>query len=101
MAVHMVVLWILWTEKNDVVFNNVKWTPIKLLQRIWLGMLDYGRVDWSRLQMQCKKNLDKLPTLLKNFEKRWCRNNIFARMHNNEVKWILSGPMAGFVFQVH
>lgn len=34
-------------EKNDVVFNDVKWHPSKLIQNIWLGILDYDRVEWA------------------------------------------------------
>lgn len=40
------ILWVLWLERNDAAFNNVEWHPRKLIQRIWLGIIDDGRMEW-------------------------------------------------------
>jgi hypothetical protein len=45
MAIRSVVLRVLWTERNDVAFNNEVWNPNKLLHKIWIGLIDYGRVE--------------------------------------------------------
>jgi hypothetical protein len=108
MVVRTIFLWTLWAERNDAVFNNSIWPPNKLTHRIWSGLLDYGRVDWKRLQGQGHKNLGKLGELIRKFEKQWFANEVFAVMDWPEeghqvagVRWILGGPMEGFVFQVH
>jgi hypothetical protein len=108
MVIRTVVLWTLWTERNDVVFNNSRWPADKLLHRIWIGIIDYGRVDWARLQSQSRKQPGKLPSLSLKFGNRWCTNGVFAVMEHPAdrdqlpvVRWILSGPLQGFVFQVH
>jgi hypothetical protein len=101
MAIRTVILWSLWMERNDAAFNNVKWTHIKLIQRIWLGLVDYGRVEWSRVQARGVKRPDKCPQMVKNFTNRWCRNGVIATMTDGNLRWLLSGPMEGFVFQVH
>jgi hypothetical protein len=89
-------------------FNNLKWPPNKLLHRIWLGLLDYGRMDWARIQVHGRRQLEKLGSLILKFERRWCTNGVFTVMvrlvDGNQppmVWWILSGPMQGFVFQMH
>jgi hypothetical protein len=35
----------LWLERNDVVFNDVKWSREKMIQKVWLGLIDYGRTE--------------------------------------------------------
>jgi hypothetical protein len=101
MAIRTVILWSLWMERNDAAFNNVKWTHIKLIQRIWLGLVDYGRVEWSRVQARGVKRPDKCPQMVRNFTNRWCRKGVIATMTDGNLRWLLSGPMEGFVFQVH
>jgi hypothetical protein len=103
-----VVLWALWTERNEVVFNNKVWRPNKLLHKIWSDIIDYGRVEWPRTQAQVKKWSRRRRNLAINFANRWSRNGVFAHAANMQEdftefqpRWVLTGPMAGFLFQVH
>jgi hypothetical protein len=47
MVVRGTIVWQLWLERNDVAFNHIRWPREKLIQRIWLGLTDYGRLDWE------------------------------------------------------
>lgn len=50
-----VVLWTLWISRNDAVFNGIMWTDEKLYQKIWFGVVDYGRVAWQKVLRQSKQ----------------------------------------------
>jgi hypothetical protein len=64
-------------------------------------VIDYGRVEWNRLQAQGKHQPEKLPALLRNFREGWCRNSMLATWTDDKIRWVLAGPTDGFVFQVH
>jgi hypothetical protein len=49
-----VVMWNLWKEHNDAAFAGTHWHVDKLSSKIWLGMVDYGRLAWCRVQERCK-----------------------------------------------
>jgi hypothetical protein len=85
MAICGIVLWQLWLERNDVVFNNLRWSKEKMVQRIWLGLADYGRKEWAKNSNEDGK-----------FEALWCRNHILAVMVQNRPKWRPVGPIDGF-----
>jgi hypothetical protein len=77
-TIRTVVLWSLWIEWNDVMFNNVAWSPNKLLHKIWIGLIDYGQVEWLKFQGQAKKCPMNRCTLVKSFARRWGRNGVCA-----------------------
>jgi hypothetical protein len=69
MAIWNTMVWMLWMERNDAIFNDITWSHGKLRQKIWLGLIDYGRLDnW---------NVAKLKSDNK-FKDVWCKNGIFA-----------------------
>lgn len=39
-------MWLLWLELNDVVLNSIFWLKEKMYNKIWLYMVDYGRIVW-------------------------------------------------------
>jgi hypothetical protein len=86
MALRGIVLWQLWLERNDAVFNGTRWPKMKMLQRIWLGLVDYGRMEWESAQL---KDDGK-------FEAVWCRKDLFSVMVNKRPLWKLVGPLDGF-----
>jgi hypothetical protein len=45
MAIRGIVIWLLWMERNDAVFNDLRWTKDKLFHKIWLRLIDYGRLN--------------------------------------------------------
>jgi hypothetical protein len=48
-----VVMWLLWLERLDASYNNIRWHQEKLQSLIWLGLVDYGRGDkrWLSAKM--------------------------------------------------
>lgn len=54
-AMRGVVFWTLWISRNDRVFNGIAWTEEKLYQKVWLGLIDYGRVAWQKLQARSRQ----------------------------------------------
>lgn len=90
----------LWIERNDDVFDNVRWRPDKLLQRIWLGMIDYGQVDWEKVCRTHSLSRPKGEIAHSWFTHRWAHHELFAAMVDGSPRWALSGPRAGFVFQL-
>jgi hypothetical protein len=79
------IMWALWKERLDAAFNGVYWSPAKLTQKIWLGLVDYGLNDWDRTQMQCGGPAK--------FSSHWCRNNIIVQMLGEKPHWHLTGPL--------
>lgn len=106
MALRTVILWTLWLERNDVAFNDEKWPANKVLHRIWLGLIDYGRVEWKKSQQKLGKSDVATRRIERIFAAKWCRHNIIASPGETiqdgrssfSPNWILSSPRAGFVF---
>jgi hypothetical protein len=86
MAVRGTVVWLLWMERNDFIFNDIKWPPAKLIQTIWLGFIDYGRLAWEAAKNKAKGK----------FINEWCKSGILAEMVMGRPRWKLNGPSNGF-----
>jgi hypothetical protein len=85
-------MWNLWKERNEIGFAGTHWHVDKLSSKIWLGMVDYGRLAWSRILAHCKKNTYKVQKTKKQFSETWCSNNVLATWVNNHPRWVLIGP---------
>jgi hypothetical protein len=86
MAVQGTMVWLLWMERNDSIFNDIKWPPAKLIQTIWLGLIDYGRLAWEAAKDKAKGKFINV----------WCKNGILAEMVMGRPWWKLNGPSNGF-----
>ena len=51
-------MWILWQQRNDMVFNSLQWPIEKTCQAIWDALQDYGRIEWKRTLECLEKTLD-------------------------------------------
>lgn len=94
-----VVLWTLWIERNDMIFNNQAWSPAKQLQHIWSAMVDYGRVEWDCIRIKKQRSPAATQQLIARFITRRCSQDFFATMVAGQPQWVPTGPMDGFVFQ--
>lgn len=48
-------LWVLWIERNDLIFNGEWRHAQKIHNFIWKSLFEYGRVDWERCVVEIKK----------------------------------------------
>jgi hypothetical protein len=79
-------MWNLWKERNDATFAGTHWHIDKLSCKIWLGMVDYGRLAWSRTRDRCKQEPHKAQKIKKQFRDTWCSNNLFATWEDSHPK---------------
>jgi hypothetical protein len=86
MAIRGIVIWLLWLERNDAVFNDVHLSREKVIQKVWLGIIDYGRKDWEGSKMAANRK----------FESIWCRNKVLAEMNAGKPHWRLAAASNGF-----
>jgi hypothetical protein len=82
----------LWTERNEAAFEGVFWSLEQLRCKIWVDIIDYGRLAWQKLLGRCKRSPDKRNKLISQFKKQWCSNEVFARWVNDRPYWKLTGP---------
>nr|PNR34313.1 hypothetical protein PHYPA_024130 [Physcomitrium patens] len=66
---------------------------------VWLGILNYGWVEWSTICKYRKSKRASSAKLALRFKKRWCYHGVFSLKVEGHPQWVLSGPMAGFVFE--
>jgi hypothetical protein len=85
MAIQGTVVWMLSMERNDAIFNDIKWSSSKLRQKNWLDILDYGRLDWEAAKLKVDNK----------FQEVWCNNKVLAVMERGKPsmpRWKLFGP---------
>jgi hypothetical protein len=46
-----ITFWVVWYEKNDLVFNNERWSEHKLQEFVWELLIEYGKTTWKK----CRK----------------------------------------------
>lgn len=62
---HGVILWTIWTKRNDRVFNQAQWLESKAKHLIWVDLVMYAMVPWERVVEFVKINAYMAKTLLK------------------------------------
>lgn len=43
-----ITFWVVWYEKNDLVFNNERWNGHKLQEFVWELLIEHGRTTWEK-----------------------------------------------------
>lgn len=43
-----IIIWEIWLERNNKVFNNINWFMDKFFNRIWRNFIDYVKEEWIR-----------------------------------------------------
>ncbi len=64
-----IVLWSIWIEWSDLIFNLVKWQDVRFRKVIWDSLLNYGRMEWKHTLAMIQKYLEKKGKLLEVFDK--------------------------------
>ena len=50
--------WIIWRQRNDLVFDDMQWPIEKTRKVIWDIMQDYGMIEWKRTLSDLEKTPD-------------------------------------------
>ena len=90
-----VVLWHIWEQRNEVAFDGRYWHLAKLYHKLWLSMIDYGRICWSRTLGKVGKimnNPEKSKKLIEKFQNSWCRKNLLTAWVSDRPQWSLVDP---------
>jgi hypothetical protein len=80
--------WIIWRQRNDLIFNKLQWPIEKTRQIIWDALQDYGRIEWKRTL----RDLEKAPDvayhdILNNFDLIWGVKGLIVTRSNLVVTW--------------
>ena len=51
-------MWHIWRERNEIAYDGIYWHRNKLLHKMWLNMIDYGRLGWNKVQYQIDHSAD-------------------------------------------
>ena len=96
-----VVIWHIWEQRNEAASDGRQWHLAKLYHKLWLSMVDYGRLSWSRAQSKMEKatnNPEKKRKLVNEFRYSWCRKSLFATWVTDHPQWNLVDPR--YVFTI-
>ena len=58
--------WIIWRQRNDLVFSTLQWLIEKTHQVIWDALQGYSRIEWKHTRLDLEKAL-KLGNCLPRF----------------------------------
>ena len=93
-------LWHIWELRNEGAFDGRYWHLAKMYHKLWLSMIDYGRLSWTRIQGKAENlainNQEKRKKFIKDFQNSWCRKSLFALWETNHPQWNLVGPRYDF-----
>lgn len=88
------ILWMIWKERNDAAFSGLHWHIEKVCCKVWLEMMDYGRMAWTHTKADMKKNgnnPEKAAQILLQFKNSWCKK-LLAKWDGIQPCWNLLGP---------
>ena len=81
-------MWIIWRQRNDLVFNILQWHVEKTCQVIWDALQDYGRIEWKQTLLHLEKALDvAYQDVLKEFDLTWGVKGLIMTRSNLVVTW--------------
>ena len=82
-------LWIIWRQRNDLVFNNLQWPVEKSRQVIWDAIHDYGRIKWKWMLKDRGEAPDvAYQDVLNKFDHMWGVKNLIVTWSNLIVTWM-------------
>ena len=64
-----IILWHIWTECNNKVFNHEQRHEFKVNQRIWDEVIIYAKATWKWVVEQIKINIFSTAVILQGFDK--------------------------------
>jgi len=82
-----IVLWSIWIEWNDLIFNLVKWWDARLRRIMWDSLLNYGRVEWKHTLAMIQKYPKKKCKILELFDKSILPSLVICIKDGRKIMW--------------
>ena len=82
-----IILWTIWIECNDKVFNHEHWHESKVKHWVWDELIFYAKATWNRVVRLIKISIFSTEALIKGFDKTWGARNALCRRHNMSIEW--------------
>ena len=82
-----IILWTIWIERNDKVFNQEQWHVSKVKQRIWDDLIIYAKAAWNQVLNHIKISSISVVALLQGFDKTWGAWSVLCRRRNLHIAW--------------
>ena len=81
-------LWIIWRQWNDLVFNALQWPIEKTRRVIRENLQEYGRIEWQWTLVDLEKALDtSYQDILNDFDSTWGVKGLIVTWSNLVVTW--------------
>lgn len=81
-------MWIIWCQRNDLIFNNIVWPKEKTHQVVLDALLDYGCIEWQYILKDLQKARDVANQyVFDEFDSVWCVKGLFVIRSNLIVTW--------------
>ena len=74
-----IILWNIWIERNNRVFNQEQWHVSKAKQRIWDDLIIYAKASWNWVLEHIKVSSFSAVALLQGFNKTWRAKSVLCR----------------------
>jgi hypothetical protein len=80
-------LWTIWIERNNKVFNYEHWHESKVKHRIWDELIIYAKAAWERVIKHIKISSFSTVAMLQGFDQTWGARNVLCRRNNLHIEW--------------
>jgi hypothetical protein len=86
-----IALWTIWTSRNDVSFNSVRWSREKIESVIWQSFSDYSRSAWNKTRLKVMREPASAGLTLARFDTQWLKPAICTR-EGLSITWVRVRP---------
>lgn len=82
-----IMLWAIWSKRNDNVFNYERWHESKVKHMIWDELIIYAKAAWDGVIKQIKISSFSTVAMSQGFDKTWDTKNILCKRNNLQIEW--------------
>jgi hypothetical protein len=90
-----VTLWCIWISRNHFVFTQSSWHHEYFTDLICLGISEYAKAAWNKVQATLVKNPVAAPKLLKRIDSEWGRFQLICSRQGRLISWGRHNPCIG------
>jgi len=82
-----IVIWTIWIERIDLVFNNARWDYFNVQGTIWEALINYGKAKWDKCSIKFSLTKGMKIDLA----------NVICAKFDKFVEWHHDVPCRGFI----